>query len=457
MDNAVLKSALVRINNNMDDYRQFARYYAGNHNLAFATSKYRTAFGNMFSAFSDNLMPSVVDPLADRMQIEGFGVEEGDESAGAQAWAMWKKNRMERRAGEAHLEALKSGDCYVLVWPDGDGNPTIYANKAELWTVEYDSENPGTMLWAAKVWVVSTKVRVNIYYSDRIEKYISQKEITNLPTDPDVFEPFYEEGEAWPMMNPYGRVPVFHFANNASVGELGQSELANVIPIQDALNKSVTDMMVAMEFVALPQRWVTGLEVPTDPATGKPLQTPFTTGVDRIWATDNPDAKFGEFGASSLDQFINVQESFRSEIARISATPLHYLLLQPGNFPSGESLKTAEVRFLSKVRDRMSSFGEQWCAVMEFCLEIAGMSGVRLTIDWKNPQPHSEKEAVDTAKVKLEMGIPLTQILKELNYTDEEIATMLPNPSTNTTTNTNTTAATTPTATMINAMNGLPN
>ncbi len=60
--------------------------------------------------------------------------------------------------------------------------------------------------------------------------------------------------------NPYGTVPVFHFANNADIGSPGRSELDSAIPVQDGLNKSVLDMLVAMEFSAYRPRWAAGGE-----------------------------------------------------------------------------------------------------------------------------------------------------------------------------------------------------
>src|SRR5207248_10001232 len=94
------------------------------------------------------------------------------------------------------------------------------------------------------------------------------------------------QAEAWTLNNPYGIVPVFHFANNADIGAFGQSELRAALPIQDGLNKSILDMLVAMEFSAFRQRWIAGLEVDTDPATGKQI-LPFQPGVERLWVAAN--------------------------------------------------------------------------------------------------------------------------------------------------------------------------
>jgi hypothetical protein len=71
---------------------------------------------------------------------------------------------------------------------------------------------------------------------------------------------FRQDGPAFGHVvpNPYGVVPVFHFANNADLGMTGRSELEAAMPVQDGLNKSVLDMLVAMEFSAYRQRWAAG-------------------------------------------------------------------------------------------------------------------------------------------------------------------------------------------------------
>jgi hypothetical protein len=406
-------------------YQEYAGYYDGRHPLAFATNKFRGAFGALFEAFADNLCPAVVDAVADRLVVTGFDVEEGSEQAADDAWGVWLANRMDRRAGEVHLEVLKQGDAYVIVWPDADGRPTIYPNPAATVTVTYDEEQPGRLASAAKVWAtVDGTVRATLYYPDAIEKYATRRTWTlEAPSTAKAFEPYQPEGEEWPLKNPYGRVPVFHLANNAGIGEMGRSELRDVLPLQDALNKAHADRLVGMEYQALPQRWATGLEVPINPETGQPMP-PFIPGADRVWTVGDPDVKFGQFDSADLLQIGAVIDDMRMSIARVSSTPLHYMQLTTGNFPSGESLKTAEAKFLSKVKDRQSAFGNVWEDVLAFCLKISGGQDARLSALWQDPAPRSEREHAETVRIKREMGITEAQALRELGYSDEQIARM---------------------------------
>src|SRR5690606_30803740 len=67
-----------------------------------------------------------------------------------------------------------------------------------------------------------------------------------------------------------GVVPVVPIYNEPTMLGEGRSDLDLVIPIQDAVNKLVMDMIVASEFAAFKQRFATGIEIPTD-EDGQPL------------------------------------------------------------------------------------------------------------------------------------------------------------------------------------------
>lgn len=412
------------------NYTRYTDYYRGIHRLSFATDKFRDAFGVLLSAFADNLCKTVVNTLADRLQVTGFASDREGKQPAIDAWDMWQANRMDRRSGEVHTEALRCGDGFLIVWPGPDGAPRMIPQKAAQIVVEYDSEEPGVLVKAAKCWLDNfRRWRLNLYYPDRIEKYATPppamaSEVTYtapLPWSEGAFTEYQEPNEPWPVPNLWGKVPVFHFANDADVGELGQSELESVIPLQDGLNKAVCDMMVAMEFVALPQRWATGLEVEIDSETGKPL-APFIPGADRVWTAGAPDVRFGQFDAANLAQFISVQESFRKEIGLVSMTPLHYI--HPVNYPSGEAMKAAEAPLVSKARDRAIAFGNVWEDAIAFAMTIAGKPANYLSCLWSDPQSRNDKASIDVQLGKKELGVSQRQNLRELGYSDEQIETM---------------------------------
>lgn len=421
-------------------YARLRRYYDGDHDLTFATEKWRTTFGTLFEGFRDNLCPAVVDALTDRLRlttVASAGARQpGDADPIADAVAdVWRLNRLDRRTGEVHLEASKLGDGFVVVWPKSPEEPNvpvITPQRAERIAVSYDEGgNIGALRLAAKVWPFDAsgkRWRLNLYYPDRIEKLVSRERTGSdsryLPDKADAFEPYDDPVGGATVANPYDRVPVFHFGNNAPVGQYGRAELADVLPIQDALNKAVADMLVAMEFQALPQRWVAGLEPVIDPTTGQEAE-PFEPGADRLWQFVSDKAKAGQFEAADLRQFIAVQDSLRAECARVSRTPLHYLLLS-GTFPSGEALNAAESPLEAKADDRRGSHGEVWEDVIGFALTVARRreTGEPLQAVWADTKHVSPKEQAEALAIKRTLGVSQRQVLRELGYTEEDITRM---------------------------------
>lgn len=427
--NPDIEKAVKKLREQATAYDKPSNYYNGDHELRYASEKFKNTFASLFREFALNLCPAVVDALKDNLVITNFNVEESDaETIAADAWKIWQLNRMGIRADEVHKEAVKNGDAYAIVWPDATGKVTIYPNKAKSCAVFYDEETPGKVLWAAKYWTRLDKlVRLNLFYPDRTEKYISSKKSEGTLPEAKDFKEFSEDeaGKGFSIPNPYGTVPVFHFANNGDLGSYGQSELKQAIPIQDALNKSVLDMMVAMEFQSYRQRWAAGIEIEYDDQ-GKPVP-PFTAGIDRLWITENAEAKFGDFEAANLKPFLEVKDSFRTDMACVSGTPIYYFMMTEGDFPSGEALKKAETRFIKKVRNRQGTFGQVWEDLMSFALKIEkrGTGDARLFAVWEDPAPVSEKEKLENINLKKDIGITDRQALIEAGYGEEDVDKML--------------------------------
>jgi hypothetical protein len=443
--NSDIASAIHKFKCSADRYAKTTRYYLGDHDLCFATEKFLNAFGTLFREFALNLCPAVVDAVRDKLVITEFGIEDGEKNISDDAWKIWQMNRMGVRAGEVHKEAVKNGDSYAIVWPNPAGEVTIYPQRAANCTVEYDEETPGKILWAAKYWKTNDKrFRLNLYYADRIERYVTKaadewqvttkanglnwasngkrKNCWVLP-DAKQFVPYVEDGNPV-VRNQYGKVPVFHFANNSDIGCPGMSELHNAIPIQDALNKSVLDMMVAMEFASYRQRWATGIEIDYDETTGEAIP-PYKSGIERLWTTDVETAKFGSFDATDLQQFLTVKDGFRIDLACVTGTPLYYFMQTEGDFPSGEALKKSETRFINKVRDRQESFGQVWEDLMAFALLIENLGkGVRLFAKWEDPSPVSETETLNNLLLKQQINIPDETLWMEAGYGKADIAKM---------------------------------
>jgi hypothetical protein len=418
-------------------------YFDGRHRAPWATPKWNAAFSDLFGRFRDNLCPAVINAKADRIQLTG--INSPDETVQTAIQTVWERERLEARQGEVTKNSFKDGDAFVIIWPDSERQARWYIQRGDRMAARYALEPQGELEIAAKLWPTEEWTedgrsfwRLNLYYRDRIERYITNKsmagsDISTKAADWNEFVPDNEltgadeetdedsAGGDFIVPNPYGVVPVFPFPNNADTGAYGKSELADVIPIQDALNKSVANMLVGGEFVSWPQRVLIGVDVDVDEE-GQPTGREQKQALDRILAIANPNAKTAEFGGADLTKFIAEQDSLRAEIARISQTPLHYMLLE-GDFPSGEALDAAEAPLLAQVDDRILSWKPIWAGAMSFTLTVEGVTHdpAAVNAQFKPTRRVDMAKLAEELRMKKELGVPDEQLWKEMGYDEEQV------------------------------------
>ncbi|HTJ65882.1 MAG TPA: hypothetical protein VL551_00005, partial [Actinospica sp.] len=214
--------------------------------------------------YDPNFCSPVIDAVNDRLLISSITATAGsvtDSAATDAATALVQQvveaNELDTRYREWNRKALRDGDAYVIVWPSerqemadelsddrdvtGSGPATVvpgvnitYADPRNC-RMFYDPENPRRKLFFAQMWQMQLagekkpRMRMNLFYPDRIEKWISapgdrQKTAKEFKPflDPDLDNDNDYPGSGsdpdndaapvslWPMPNPYGQVPVFH-------------------------------------------------------------------------------------------------------------------------------------------------------------------------------------------------------------------------------------------------------
>lgn len=351
----------------------------------------------------------------------------------AKASAIWKRNRLDAVQEIVHSQALVKGKAYLICWPDDEtGNAEIYFNDAILIRCWYDEE--GELEVAAKQWRrADGKLRRNLYFRERVEKWIlsvpvgamtSAKEaqrVTPFGTGNRSIEwdRWADEGDdQWPLDNPYGRVPVIPFINKPHHPGEGQSEIKNTIPQQDAINKELADMLVSSEYGAFNQKIIA--------SKGRPKEG-WKHGPNQLWSTSDTDAKWGQFDATPLRNFIDAVDMWVQHVASTSRTPHHYFFTT-GDAPSGEALRAAEAGLVKKVEKKQVHFGNSWEDAIRFAIEIEEGESYATDLDinatWKSAETRIEKDFWETLQIKSALGIPDEVLWEEAGYSPAQVAEM---------------------------------
>jgi len=332
-------------------YATLDSYYAGTQPLAFLSPEAKAALGTRFGVMSSNLPRLAVTALAERLRVTGFRT---GGKPNAELWADWKRNDLDQLAGVAHREALLLGDAYVIVWGN-DSGPQVSIESARQVAVLRD---PGTrqIVAAVKRWETLTTTEAVLYECDKITRLRAQQVGATTAG-------FEKVGE--PLANPFGIPPVVALSNAdrllvytaADNPPLGASEVDDLIPLVDGLNKSLSDMLVSSEYAGRPRRWASGIELIEEdvldddgvPTGTKRLVNPFPEGT-RMMTAEDPAAKFGALPAADLASYESSVRVMLGQIAAVSALPAHYLGVLGDQPPSADSLRAAEASLTARAR-----------------------------------------------------------------------------------------------------------
>lgn len=423
-------------------------YYDGAHNLAFAGEKFLEAFGGLFRAFADNWCGIVTNAVEERVQVNGFRVNQ-QPKADTDAKRIWEDNELDLQSAMGHLDGLIAGAFYVTAWQRDDDDsktPEITVESAKSCVVECHPKIRKRRISGLRCWLADDGYEHSeLFRPDGVWLHRSKSKRTGgMAGGPashwvveDQLDVKADLDSAGRMDNPLGIVPIVEFLNmprltvSHRAGWAAHSEIASVIPLQDAVNKLVADMLVASEFAAYPQRHLTGYEPDDvlDPATGKPtgatVPPNFKSGPGKLWWLEEENAKFGQFDAADLSSSVKSIELIVQHIASISSTPPHYLRASADRL-SGESIKSAESGLVAKARRKMRGLGAGWEEVMRIAGKIAGISSLAeaksMETIWRDPETRTEAEHIDALGKKASLlNVPAPQLWEEAGYTPEQI------------------------------------
>lgn len=402
------------------------QYYAGEQPLSFLAPESKAALGDRFARMSSNICRLAVTSLAERLRVTAFTRDGKPDPA---VWAAWLRNDLDQLAGIAHREALTLGRSFVLVWADQRGRAQVSIESARQTIVTRD---PATreVVAGLKRWgdPVARRGHAVLFEPDTITRYASTA---------NVVESIAMPATAWETVevldNPLGVVPLVPIVNTDRLLDLdGRSEMADLLPLVDALNKSLADLMVASEYFARPRRWATGVELVEEPVlddngepTGETVAVnPYPEG-NRMMINEATEGKFGQLPGADLAAYESGVKVILGQIMAVSALPAHYVGIFSDNPTSADSLRASEASLAARAEARQQTFGRSWEAVARLVHAVeAGVDprGVDVRVTWADPATRSIAQEAD-AVVKLHAAgiLPTTVALARLGYTDDEV------------------------------------
>lgn len=385
-------------------------YYHGRQPLRWASKKVSEVFGADQADYVCNWCLPISDAVSNRLVLNGFQVSDNPEQTERLA-ALFESTGLALDADGLHQEASVTGEAFVIAWKDGD-TVEAYQNDGRSVHLFYREDKPREKRFAAKWWGEGEHLRMTLYYSDRLEYYRSTKKASELADFDAKSWGKIDEAE-----NPFGVVPVFRFAVNAT----GGGDLDNALSLQDIVNKHLSDLVVASEFTSFPQRWM--ISRADFPEKGLPISPSELWKVPPAEGEDQP-VSMGQFQAADLDNFLKSMDHAAQSLAAITSTPRHLFWGQSGT-PSGEAIAALEAPLIRKVQRYQHRLSATWRQLAAFLLTLDGQTIERESAivpvfdDPRTAQPLTESM---TLQNDVSSGIPLANALRDRGWTAEDLA-----------------------------------
>jgi hypothetical protein len=441
--------------------RALRDYYDGEHPVKL-TQRQQEFIGSLLSEgefeFSHNLVKSVIDTLRERLSVSGFtvngaGLEDAEAEEGAPAnapaalfWDWWKANRMDARQIDLYRNVLRDGKGYVMVdWDADKQQPRLIIHLADNGTtgvrVHRDPEDSEHILFVNRYWYTYDPLqpghtgieRKTTYLPGEIRKY-QRRGANDMSGDKSLpWVRVQDPGDpAWPLPwvdrlgKPLG-ITIIEFANP------GGSEIAQIIGLQDAVNKSWLDLIAAADTSGFPMLFI---EYERDAAFNSAIaddddledSDEFRIGPGRAIELDGAHANRIE--GANLMQMLEVVWALVAAISGVTRTPQYYLRPVGGaDVPSGEALKQLESGLVKRAQERHLVFGQAWEDVFALAYRVASTFGAALPdeelnieTEWDDAEVRNEMVQVQRGEGWKRLEVPNSAIWKMLGFTPDEIA-----------------------------------
>ena len=359
-----------------------------------------------------NLISKIVDSHVASLFVDGYRSPEAKENL--ESWSQWQANRMDARQTGVHRCALEYGTSYVRVLPGDTAPAWAPFSPRDLTAVYADSVNDEWPEYAMTVKGEDSRLAVDVIAPDFIYHFTAKNADDTRPE----FTGADRHGVPW--------CPVVRFQSDYSLDDDSRGLVEPLMSLQAQVNLTSFSLMIAMQFSAFKQKWVSGLELPRDEQ-DRPIE-PFKAAVNRLFVAEGEGTKFGQFDATDLGQYLAAREDAVRLMSTIGNVPPHTVLGALANL-SAESLAAAEVsktRYEDTVR---LLFGEAWEQTFRLSRYVAGeteaVNDVSAQVVWRDTEARSQAQITDAAVKLRSIGFPISYIAEMLGTAPQDLPQLL--------------------------------
>lgn len=406
-------------------------YYDGNHAMPTAPNRADEKYLRLAELAVTNVCELIVDGTAAKLTPIGVRLTEDGSDADLELWRqVWVGNQLNADCRPVHEEALKVGRSPILGWPTtGPDGKTIVGFRvtiedADEVIVAYEPGSRRRRAAALKLYSDADVERATVWTASRVHAWTrrpnGEGKAKQWADDPD---------DATRGENPLKRVPVVEFLCKPDTKGNPKPELSlGVQRLQDRLNKTMFDGVVAGEDGAFPQRVFIGIEVETDDD-GNAIN-PIKYGPNRTLVLKSDDPTNPSAGqVTQLDSFDNqsilrMADATTRQLGLVSRTSS--LLIMGGANVGADMIRALDDGHKSKVLAHQEVFGEAWEEMFTLAhIALKGSAPESVEIDWVSPEFRSPTELADAVIKMRQAGYPFAAIARYTGASLAEVKQMI--------------------------------
>jgi hypothetical protein len=408
---------------------EYQQYYDGEFPIvALLDTEQRRVFKTFLAESSSNWCELIVNAVAERLQVVGFRFD--DEDAADAVWEIWQANGLDADSELAQTDALTMGSSFVLVQPDDD-NPTgvcISVESPLQATVLYEPGNRRKRVAGYKCygtdyeWLITGQSVLAQQSGAAVEILILPDQIVTWWPGSDRDAPQIEP-------NPLGAVGLVELVPQPRTLKPPRSELAPAMSIQDRINTTIFNRLVATDYGAFRTITAAGVKIgrniirQPDGTDAVQVVRPFDIGANRLLASEDPATRFGSIPESQLTGYLASVEQDMHSLAAITQTPMHYF---PGKMVNlaADAIRAAEAGLVCKCRRRSTHLGEGWEEVARLALSAIGNPAATDTaaeVRWADMETRSEGQLVDALVKMATLKVPTVVLWERWGATPQQI------------------------------------
>ena len=473
-------------------YERAAAFYEGTVDEVYSSPKVTrllAKFG-LDAIESFNFAHIPVDAVANKMLLHSVngdsdgneeGIVERNDDVNSVIEDLWDYNELDEELPNIFRNTGKYGDYYLMVWPvvgeeeddsvsrgfdphrtaqqleagdtvvEDDEIGSVPLTRKTIVAVDilpldpfttrvfYDSENPRKKTYAIRSWIegegTNLVVRANLYYADRIERWMHEGKPSKRKGAKQKWKPFNQDGNPAVLSNPFGEVPIFHFRTERTYG---RPDHINAYGPQLAINKLVTSHLATVDYQSFPQRYAlldpmadqSGIQgADSDPFAPELGDDPedddnesqLEADPATVWQFSGMKS-VGQFEAANADSFLKPFDRYVKALAQATDTPFHYFDRTGERPPSGENIRQVNEMLNKKAGFRQTSYGGEIKKFTTLALTMMGVDVERINVEWEpleNVTSFVEWQAVNE---KIAAGVPMEVALVEAGYRPAQVA-----------------------------------